>query len=280
VKNAVPGNLGPYRLLKVVHTGPTTQIWQAYDDGRKRFAAVKTLREEYRRKREYVGYLSWEYKVGSLLASERVIRIYEFSDQRGTPYLAVEWFAGMTMKQRLRDGIEAIADRVPKIAVQAAEGLAYFNAQGWIHRDIKPDNFLVADSGDVKLIDFALARRSGGLLSRLFSPRSQVQGTKTYMSPEQIRGERLDERADVYSLACTLYELVAGKPPFAGASVKVLLNSHLNTPPPRLEEDNRRVAPEFAQLIRWAMAKSPADRPQSSEEFCERIRRTAVFRPA
>ena len=150
------------------------------------------------------------------------------------------------MKQRLRQGIEAIAAHVPKIAVQAAEGLAYFNCHGWVHRDIKPDNFLVADGGDVKLIDFALARRQGGLLSRLFSPRSQVQGTKTYMPPEQIRGKPLDERADIYSLGCTLYELVAGKPPFTGASVKVLLGRHLNDPPPRLEEDNRRVTPEFA----------------------------------
>jgi len=278
VKKAVPGYLGPYRLLNVVHTGPTSQIWQAYDDGRKCFAAVKTLLEDYRRKRQYVAYLRWEYKVGFPLACERIIRIYEFAHDRGVPYLAMEWFAGMTMKQRLRQGVEAIAAQVPKIAVQAAEGLAYFNAQGWVHRDIKPENFLVADDGDVKLIDFALARRSGRLLGRLFSPRSRVQGTKSYMSPEQIRGKPLDERADIYSLGCTLYELIAGRPPFTGTSVKELLNRHLKAPPPPLEAANRRVTPEFSQLIGWAMAKSPTDRPRSSEEFCERIRQTAVFR--
>jgi serine/threonine protein kinase len=280
VNKAVPGYLGPYRLLNVVHTGPTSQIWQAYHDGRQGFAAVKTLLEGYRRKRRYVAYLRWEYRVGFRLACERVIRIYEFAYDRGVPYLAMEWFAGTTMKHRLRQGIEAIAEQVPKIVVQAAEGLAYFNAQGWVHRDIKPENFLVAEEGDVKLIDFALARRSKGLLSRLFAPRSRVQGTKSYMSPEQIRGESLDQRADVYSLACTLYELIAGRPPFTATSVKELLNKHLKSPPPPLEAANRTVTPEFAHLIRWAMAKDPNDRPRSSEEFCERIRQTPVFRRA
>jgi len=279
VTKAVQGCLGPYRLLKAVHTGPASRIWQAYDDGRKRFAAVKTLREEYQRKSQYVGYLRWEYKVGSPLASDRVIRVYEFSHDHGVPYLAMEWFAGMTMKQRLRQGVEAIAEQVPKIALQAAEGLAYFNAQGWIHRDIKPENFLVSEGGDVKLIDFALAQRSGRLWSRLFSPRSRVQGTKTYMSPEQIRGSHLDERADIYSLGCTLYELVAGWPPFTAPSVKELLSKHLNAPPPPLEAANSRVTPEFSQMVRWAMAKNPTERPRSSEEFCEKIRRTTVFRP-
>jgi eukaryotic-like serine/threonine-protein kinase len=277
MSKAVPGYLGPYRLLNVVHTGPASQIWQAFDDGRQRFSAVKTLREEYRRKRQYVAYLRWEYKVGSRLDSQRTIRVFEFAVDRGAPYLATEWFAGMTMKHHLRQGVEAIAALVPKIVVQAAEGLAYFNAQGWVHRDIKPENFLVADDGEVKLIDFALARRSKGLLSWLFSPRSPVQGTKSYMSPEQIRRKPLDDRADVYSLACTFYELIAGRPPFTANSVKELLNKHLKSPPPPLEAANRRVTPEFAQLIRWAMAKSPADRPRSSEDFCERIRKTPVF---
>ncbi len=275
---AIPGYLGPYRLLNAVHTGPSTQIWQAYHDGEKSFFAIKTLLEDYRRKREYVGYLRWEYKVGSRLDCERVMRIHQFAFERGVPYLAMEWFAGATMKSRLRQGAEAVVALAPKIVVQAAEALAYFNGQGWVHRDIKPENFLVADSGDVKLIDFALARRSRGVLARLLAPRSRVQGTKSYMSPEQIRGKSLDERADLYSLACTLYELLAGRPPYTANSVKELLNKHLKSPPPALEAANRSVTPEFAQLVRWAMAKSPAERPRSTEDFHQRILATPVFR--
>jgi len=238
VNKAVPGYLGAYRLLNAVQTGPTSQIWQAYHDGQQRFFAIKTLLEKYRRKRTYVSYLRWEYRVGSRLDCPRVIRICEFAYDRGVPYLAMEWFPGGTMKTRLRPGADATAALLPKIAVQAAEAVAYVNSQGWVHRDIKPES---------------------------------------YMAPEQIRGKALDQRADLYSLACTLYELVSGRPPFAAPSVKQLLSKHLNSPPPPLEAANRRVTPEFAQLIRWAMSKNPADRPRSTQEFFERIRQTPIF---
>jgi len=264
--------------LNAVHTGPSTQIWRAFHDGQKSFFAVKTLLEDYRQKRRYVGYLRWEFQVGSSLTCERFIRIHEFAVHHKVPYLAMEWFAGATMKHRLRQGPETLVALTPKMIAQAAEALAYFNGQGWVHRDIKPENFLVADNGDVKLIDFALARRSRGLLRRLLRPRSKVQGTKSYMSPEQIRGEWLDQRADLYSLACTFYELLAGRPPFTAGSVKELLHKHLKTPPPTLEAANRSVTPEFAQLVRWAMAKDPAERPRSTQDFYERVRATPVFR--
>lgn len=275
---AVPGYLGPYRLLNVVHSGPSTQIWRAFHDGLKCPFAVKTLLEDYRQERRYVGYLRWEYKVGSPLACERIIRIHEFAWDRKVPYLAMEWFAGATIKTRLRQGPEAVAALAPKIVEQATEALAYFNARGWIHRDVKPENFLVDDAGNVKMIDFALARRSRRLLDWLLASRSKVQGTKSYMSPEQIRGQSLDDRADLYSLACTFYELLAGRPPFAAPSGKELLNKHLKTPPPSLETANRSVTPEFAQLIRWAMAKNPDERPGSTQQFYERVRVTPVFR--
>jgi len=280
VTKAVPGYLGPYRLLNVVHSGPSTQIWRAFHDELKCLFAVKTLLEDYRQERHYVGYLRWEYKVGSRLACERIIRIREFASDHKVPYLAMEWFAGTTIKRRLRQGPEAVAALAPKIVEQAAEALAYFNGGGWIHCDVKPENFLVDDSGEVKMIDFALARRSPRLLGRLLASRSKVQGTKSYMSPEQIRGQPLDQRADLYSLACTFYELLAGRPPFTAPSAKELLSKHLKTPPPPLEAANRSVTPEFAQLIRWAMAKSPAERPRSTQEFYERVRGTPVFRRA
>ncbi len=275
---AVPGYLGPYRLLSAVHTGPSTQIWRAFHEGQKSFFAVKTLLEDFQQQRQYVAYLRWEYKVGSSLSCERIIRIHEFAVDHKVPYLAMEWFAGATMKHRLRQGPDTLVALAPKMIAQATEALAYFNAQGWVHRDIKPENFLVADNGDVKLIDFALARRSRGLLGRLLTARSRVQGTKTYISPEQIRRQTLDQRADLYSLACTFYELLAGRPPFTASSVKELLNKHLKTPPPALEAVNRNVTPEFARLIRWAMAKSPGERPRSTLDFYERVRATPVFR--
>jgi len=269
--------LGSYRLLKLVHDGEASRIWQAYHDGSQQFVGIKTLAEKYKRDRERIGHLRWEYTVGAKLMHPSILRIHEFGIDRGTPYLAMEWFPFPNMKLRIHQGIDRIAHLLPKIILQATEALAYFNEQGWIHRDVKPDNFLIDDEGDVKLLDFALARRKRGFLGRLFSQRSKVQGTRSYMSPEQIRSWALDERADLYSLGCTLFHLVAGNPPFTGANTDELLKKHLKAPPPSLEAANRNVTPAFSGLIRATMAKKASERPASVRSFLNQLRRIPVF---
>ncbi len=256
------------------------RLWLACHDGLGQQVALKTLREQYYKDREKVGYLKWEYAVGVKLSHPRVIRTYEFGVDKGVPYLAVEWFAAPNLKQRIQQGVEGIAHLVPKIIVQAAEAMAYFNGQGWVHRDVKPENFLVGDDGEVKLIDFALAQRRRAGLARLLAPKTRVQGTHSYMSPEQIRGLALDERADLYSLACTFYEMVSGKPPFAGATTKELLNKHLKSNPTPLDVVNKNVTPEFADVIRRAMAKEPSDRLDSVQSFLRYLQAVRVFRRA
>src|SRR5690606_33989896 len=124
-------------------------------------------------------------------------------------------------------GLSGYVARIDQIIREAAAGLAYVHSQGWIHRDVKPDNFLVNDEGHVKLIDFNIAIKKPGLLGKLLPTKSKVQGTQSYMSPEQIRGDNIDERADLYSFGCTLHELVCGKPPFTGTTTNDLLNKHL-----------------------------------------------------
>jgi serine/threonine-protein kinase len=166
---------------------------------------------------------------------------------------------------------------MPKIVKEAAEGLAYFNQQGWIHRDIKPDNFLIIQQGDVKLIDFALAQRKKGMLGRLFG-RNKVQGTRSYMSPEQIRGEPLDERADIYSFGCTVFHLLAGRPPFTGGNSNELLNKHLRAAIPALEAMDRNITTEFGALIRSTMCKDPKGRPDSMAKLCGELNGTTMFR--
>ena len=277
---APPGHLGPYRLLSVVHASKTARLWHAYHGGLDRFFAVKALQDKSCKDREEIGYLKREYEVGAKLDHPRAIRIQEFGTDQGIPYLAMEWFAAPNMKLRIQQGVDGIAPLIAKIILQATEGLAYFNNQGWVHRDIKPENFLVNDEGDVKLIDYALAQRQKKGLARLFTPKSKVQGTHSYMSPEQIRGAALDDRADLYSLACTFYELATGKPPFTGASANELLTKHLKANPVPLEKVNTNVTPEFGELIRRAMAKEPSDRQGSVQEFLHCLQAIRVFRRA
>jgi len=182
------------------------------------------------------------------------------------------------MKQVIHLGVEEIAPLVPLFLEQAAEGLAYFHRQGWIHRDIKPDNFLMSETGDVKLIDFALARQQVRGLARYFARRGKIQGTRSYMSPEQIRGDVLDQRSDIYSFGCMAHELLAGKAPFTGATTNELLTKHLKSPPPGLQALNRNVTEGFANLVRKTLAKRPEDRVKSMDDFLKELRRTEVFK--
>ena len=278
MSKSAAGYLGSYRLLNVVNTGHHCQVWQAYHDGRQLFVAVKSLLEKFRADKEHIGYLKREHAIGSKLTHERLIHVFEFGIDGDLAFLALEWFPSVNMKNRIRRGVELIANYVPKIVAEAAEGLAAFNARGWVHRDIKPENFLVNDAGDVKLIDYSLAKRRPNVLTRVFHGRAKIQGTRSYMSPEQIRGEALDQRADIYSFACTLFELVGGRPPFTGATTNELFNKHLKSPPPPLELLNDDVHPEFSQLVRWGLAKDRDKRPATSEEYCQRLSKVPVFR--
>ena len=190
----------------------------------------------------------------------------------------MEWCEFPNMKHLILQGAEDSQLLIPKIIGRLAR-VWVFEQQGYVHRDIKPENFLVAANGDVKLIDLGLATKiRPNWLARLLTRRSKVQGTRSYMSPEQIRGAALDQRADVYSFGCTIHELVSGKPPFTGASSDELLTKHLKTPPPSLDVVNPNITPEFAQLVRRTLAKDPAGRPNTIGEFLEEFRQCRVFR--
>lgn len=270
--------LGSYRLLNVVMTGQTSQVWEVIDDAKAQRFALKVLLSDFRHVREHVAFLKNEYFVGKALQHPRVIRIYEFGADKISPYLVMELYPHPNMKQLLRRGIDQIGHLVPQVIGQAAEALAYFNDQGWVHRDIKPDNFLVSPKGEVKLIDFAMATKPKTGLAKLFAFKTKTQGTRSYMSPEQIRGQALDTRADVYSFGCSVFELVGGRAPFTGVSSTDLLTKHLKSPPPPLAAANSNVTPEFADLVRRTLAKRPEDRPESAGEFLREFRTLRVFK--
>ena len=265
-------------MLNVVHTGQNCHIWQAYDDANDRMVGVKTLLDKFVKDREQVRFLRWEYAVGRTLKHPYIIEMFSLDIDRGTPYLVVEWFSAPNLKQRLNAGIEKIAYMLPKIVESSAEALGYLHKMGWVHRDVKPDNFLVGDRGDIKLIDFALAHKQKSRLMEFFSRGNKVQGTRSYMAPEQIRGKAQDPRADIYSFGCVLHEVLSGRPPFTGINSNDLLMKHLRVPPPPLEAFNSNVTPEFAQLVRKCMSKNPAARPNTMEDFLGEFRMMRMFK--
>jgi len=270
--------LGSYRLLKLVGSGRKCQVWDAMHDAKAERRACKIVMPQYEKDAEQLGLIRREFEAANELNHPNVIRVYEFNHEPSPAFLAMEYFPSVNLKQLLLQEREDAHYRLTKIITEAAAGLDHVHEHNWIHRDIKPDNFLVGADDKVKLIDFALAERKRGFLGKLFGGKSKVQGTRSYMSPEQVRAASLDHRTDIYSFGCTVFEMLAGRPPFTGASTNDLLNKHLRTAPPSLEAMNRNVTTEFSNLIKKTMAKNPADRPQSMAEFLTLMKAHRIFK--
>ena len=271
--------VGPYRLLSLLMTGQTSSVWEALHDVRQQRYAVKVLLDETRADRQHRNFLKHEYEVGQQLDSPRVIKMQELGTQSGDYYLVLELYRQPNLKAVITREPARVALQGAKIIRQAAEGLAALHEKRWVHRDIKPDNFLVAPEGDVKLIDFALAQREVKGLGRFFTRRApKIQGTRSYMSPEQIRGQPLDRRSDVYSFGCMLHEMFSGKPPFTGTDTRELFGKHLRTPAPALEVTNRDLTPEFCLLVRTMLNKKPEDRPATMDDFLSEFIPMSIYK--
>ena len=270
---------GKYRLVRLIRAGASAQVWETVNDEDGKRYALKILRPEDRDNKAEIATLKHEFEVAHDLKHPNIIRIYEFNTELGTSYIVMELFHAVNLKILLRQGSERLFPIVKEVVDQAAEALYYLHERGWVHRDVKPDNFLVSEAGQVKLIDFAIAVKPQTGFSKLFSGwGGKVQGTRSYMSPEQIRNQALDARADVYSFGCVLYELVTGRAPFTGDSPNDLLNRHITAPPPSAQMLSPNVATPFAELIRRMMSKRKEDRPQNMWEFLKIFRGIQVFK--
>jgi serine/threonine protein kinase len=190
----------------------------------------------------------------------------------------MESFPCVNLKLRMLRGQydDFIRPHMRKILEQVASALDFMHEKHWVHRDVKPDNILVNSLAEVRLIDFALAVRSSGALSRMFSRRGRTAGTRSYMSPEQIRGLPLDRRADIYSFGITIYELVNGRVPFVARSANELFHKHLSAEVPPMKP-SRKVTPEFEAIVVKMLAKKPEKRHQNLSEFLSELRAVRIF---
>ncbi len=269
--------VGPYRLTRLIRAGHSCYVWEAVKESSDERFALKMLRTEEAKDKEAVGYLKHEWEVAKELHHPNIIRFYDFVTQYHAPFLVLELYSALNLKQVLREGPEPLAYLAEKIIHQTTHGLHYLHQRGWIHCDIKPDNILVDDEGNVKLIDFTIAQRSKRSLLSFLGFKQPVRGTRSYMSPEQIRGENLDGRSDVYSLACVIFELLAGRPPFTGSSPNELLEKHLRASIPSAVVYNKEVTKECADLLRRMMNKKREARPESMWEVLQEFRNIQVF---
>jgi serine/threonine protein kinase len=272
--------IGPFQLLRLVRAGTATQVWEAVRTGQKERVALKVLTSSFRKDKNEIAQLKHEATIGKELEHRNVIKIFDYYDDAGIPLVAMELFHARNLKLSMREQPEQMKPMLTPIIRRCAKGLREMHRKGWVHCDVKPDNFLADDKGRVKLIDFSIGekiKKKGGL-GAIFGGKSKTaKGTRSYMAPEQIRRKNPDARTDIYGLGCMIFELMAGKTPFTGNTPDELLSRHLSASIPWLESCSDASA-DFAGLVKRMLAKKPEDRFQSIDEFLRVFKRCQMFR--
>lgn len=264
-------------MFHLIRAGAAYQIWAVRPMSENTLYAMKWLPKGEKYTRTAVTELRHEFAVGKTLDHPAIIKTYEFDTTPNGAYMLLEFFKTPNLKQQIVSNAFEIKRRSKEILINCAAGLAHMHSVGWVHRDVKPDNFLVADNDEVRLIDFNLARKIKTGLGKMFAGKATVQGTHSYMAPEQIRGQHVDARADIYSLGCVAFELFNGKPPFTANSFQELLGKHLKVKPPDLTVVDKNITPEFAAFVKRLMSKDPNERPATMKDVQMELRTLRLF---
>jgi len=270
--------LGPFQLVRLIRAGQTTQVWEALREGREERVALKVVSAQHATDKVELGQLKHETVIAQTMNHPNVIQIYGYHDEFGLPFISMQLFNARNLKIELRERPDILDSNIQDVVRHAAQGLAHMHDRGWIHCDIKPDNFLADEQGNVKLIDFSIAEKQKSGF-KLFSLKTKkIRGTRSYLSPEQIRRQSLDFRADIYSFGCMLYELVGGRAPYTASSPDELLSKHLHASIPTLQAIERNTSTEFSDLVATMLAKEPDGRPNNMHEFLVEYDKCSIYR--
>lgn len=255
-----------YRIDRQIAKGSTAYIYLATDVRLERRVAVKVLLPELASSVSSERFLR-EIQIASKLTHPRILPLYDSGVLNGMLYYVMPFVDGETLRDRLGKGKQLALDDTFRITRDVASALDYAHSQDVIHRDVKPDNIMVF-GGEAVVTDFGIARAMTLAGGTKLTETGMTLGTPTYMSPEQASGhKRLDGRADLYSLACVVYEMLAGHAPFLGSSAHEILLRHVNDPVPRLVAARPDVPLSVEAAILKAMNKKPGDRFATVAEF-------------
>ena len=273
-----PETTGKYRLGEVVGEGAMGVVYKAFDPHIERVVAIKVI------KRDQVSESQWaelqarfqrEAKAAGRLLHPNIVTVHEYGEDGGSPYLVMEYMEGVSLAQYIKQKGRLSVKESYSIMKKLLDALEYSHSKGVIHRDIKPQNVFILENLEVKLSDFGIAKMESSDLTK----PGMVLGTPVYMSPEQIRAEKVDARSDLFSAGVIFYEMIAGERPFAGAQLATLIHKILNETPRDPCSLNPDLPEAFRDIFAKALAKKPEERYQTARQFLTALQETIENSP-
>jgi formylglycine-generating enzyme required for sulfatase activity/tRNA A-37 threonylcarbamoyl transferase component Bud32 len=256
---------GRYKIDEFIDQGGMSAVYKATDPNLQRTVAIKIIHAHLSNDPDFVRRFEQEAAAVAQLRHSNIIQVYDFNHDDKTYYMVMEYVPGQTLKdelKRLSDSNQRMPlNNIIQIMAETCEAVAYAHEHNMIHRDLKPANVMLTPQGRAILMDFGVAKMLGGTDQ---TATGTIIGTAKYMSPEQARGERPDERSDIYALGIMLYEMVAGHPPFDADTTVAILMKHVNEPVPDIRQLHQDVPDELVEIIERALAKKPQERYQSA----------------
>ncbi|WP_089100424.1 Stk1 family PASTA domain-containing Ser/Thr kinase [Streptomyces hyaluromycini] len=261
---------GRYELGHVLGRGGMAEVYLAHDTRLGRTVAVKTLRADLARDPSFQARFRREAQSAASLNHPAIVAVYDtgedYIDGVSIPYIVMEYVDGSTLRELLHSGRKLLPERAMEMTIGILQGLEYAHRSGIVHRDIKPANVMLTRNGQVKVMDFGIARAMGDS-GMTMTQTAAVIGTAQYLSPEQAKGEQVDARSDLYSTGCLLYELLTVRPPFVGDSPVAVAYQHVREEPQPPSVFDPEITPEMDAIVLKALVKDPNYRYQSADEM-------------
>jgi serine/threonine-protein kinase len=257
-----------YELEEPVGTGGMSSVYRAFDTLLERHVALKILHERFGEDESYIGRFRSEARAAARLSHPNIVTVIDRGEEDGKEFIVFELVEGENLKELVERGGPVPVRRALELGLQIGRALAFAHAEGIIHRDVKPQNVLLAEDGRAKVTDFGIARTIDAVGT---TETGTVLGTSHYIAPEQARGERVDAQTDVYSFGVVLWELLAGDVPYAGENFLSVAMRHVSDPVPSVLDRRPDTPLRLATLIERCMAKEPGDRPDSMEAVVDEL---------
>jgi serine/threonine-protein kinase len=265
-----------YELEEVVGTGGMSSVYRAHDRLLERDVALKVLHEQFGEDGEHVERFRREARAVAQLSHPNIVTVIDRGEQDGRQFIVFEYVAGENLKSLVEREAPLPEREAVQIALEVARALAFAHDHGLVHRDVKPQNVLLTETGEAKVTDFGIARSLDRDVRGGLTQTGTVMGTSDYIAPEQARGAKSSVGTDIYSLGVVLYELLTGELPFRGENFVAVAMRHINDPVPSVRELRPDVSPRLDGAIQRAMAKDPRRRFPSMEAFAAELQACLV----